>query len=69
MGKLPKYVKLDDPKAGKVARSNDNYSKVNRAAPVRMVDAHSIKLHSQMINCKRVQFPVTLPWGCTADKV
>ena len=32
------YVKLDDRKAGKVARSNDNYNKVNGAAPVRMVD-------------------------------
>ena len=44
-------------------------AKVNGAAPVTMVDIHSIKLHSHMINCKRVQFPVILPWGCTVDKV
>lgn len=51
-GKITKIcVKLNDAKAGEIARSNDNYKKVNGAAPVTMVDVQiSVKLHSHMIN-------------------
>ena len=50
------YVKLDDAKAGEVARSNDNYGRRNVATPVEMAEAQfSVKVHSHMINCKRDQ--------------
>lgn len=70
VGKLPKYMlNLMIQKQEKLEEVMITTAKVNGAAPVTMVDIHSIKLHSHMINCKRVQFPVILPWGCTVDKV
>ena len=67
------YINFDDISAGKnrIAKSADQFAKQNNAVPIVPV-LTKIKIKENRMTSpeiERTQFPITLAWACTANKV
>ena len=66
---LTVYVNLDDLSAGLQTMRKDNYVLVNNVVPINKIESNIYIAKSSLSFIKRVQFPLTLAWACTAHKV